>query len=106
MVVVGGGVEKESDSPESSPRSSDRRDEGKADFVMKALMRTEAGALLRACTLTEACLRDITLPATSSSPPDGRLRLTGFFYLQECVSHINLTRFFFFFKSSDLKACL
>lgn len=31
-------------------------------------MRTEAGALFRACTLTEACLQDATLAAASNSP--------------------------------------
>lgn len=36
--------------------------------ILKALMRTEAGALFRACTLTEACLQDATLAAASYSP--------------------------------------
>lgn len=35
--------------------------------ILKALMRTEAGALFRACTLTEACLQDATLASNSPS---------------------------------------
>lgn len=68
--------------------SSDRRTVDKQNSVRKALMRREAGARFRACTLTEACLQDMKLPASSSSAPGGRLRLRGFFYLQECVSHV------------------
>lgn len=34
-------------------------------------------------------LQDMKLPASSSSAPGGRLRLRGFFYLQECISHVN-----------------
>lgn len=45
-----------------------------------------------------ACLQDVTLPAPGSSPPGGRLRLRGFFYLQVCVSHIRAYFFLLGFR--------
>lgn len=62
--------------------------------VLSVLRQTSRASMYRSwCTLTEACLQDFKLPATSSSPPGGRLRLRGFFYLQECVSLMNPSSF-------------
>lgn len=49
----------------------------KADSV---LMRTEAGALFRACTLTEACLQDTTLVAASNSPSWRQIKTSSSIY--------------------------
>lgn len=73
----------------------------KADSV---LMRTEAGALFRACTLTEACFQDTTLVAASNSPSWRQIKTSSSIY-RNASHRIFLLGDRYMFTSRGLDIC-